>query len=413
MQSLKSEEKSLKALTVRRCTEDTDAVIEVSGEVIEITDKLEEAVTEDTEVTVNAVIEVSGEVTEITDKLEEAATEDTEVTVDTVIEVSGEVTEITDKLEEAVTEVTVDAVIEVTRDAVMDITSQSDVMELFQDFSKKLDKTVSPGDIPEVVFNNNESAVRKLFQDFSEKLDKTVNPGDIPEIVFNNNEDCSKKLDKTVNPGDIPEIVFNSNEDFSEKLDKTVNPGDIPEIVFNNNEDFSKKLDKTVGDIPETVFNNNEDFSKKLDRTVNPGDIPEIVFNNNEVTVNQSTVNITSQSDVRKLLQDSSKDMNGTVDFKPRSSLVKVTDLVRTIKVVVKRPEKDPPLPANLCEATTGDDLQVETTSMGDDKDKVTDVVDVNNNDRDCAGPHLTPETLLKRSGRDETDGGPLHGQRL
>ena len=91
----------------------------------------------------------------------------------------------------------------------------------------------------------------------------------------------------------------------------------------------------------------------------------------------------------------------------------KVTDLVRTIKVVVKKPGKDPPLAANWCEATTGDDLQVGTVSMGDDKDKITDVVDVNNNDRDCAGPHLTPETLLKRSGRDETDGDPLHGQRL
>ena len=115
------------------------------------------------------------------------------MTANAVSEVSGEVTEITGKLEEAVTEVTVDVVIEATRDAVMDINSQSDVMELVQDFSEKLDKTV--GDIPEIVFNSNEH--------FSEKLDKTVTPGHIPEIVFNNNEAFSEKLDKTVTPGHI------------------------------------------------------------------------------------------------------------------------------------------------------------------------------------------------------------------
>ena len=88
------------------------------------------------------------------------------------------------------------------------------------------------------------------------------------------------------------------------------------------------------------------------------------------------------------------------------------------IKDMVEKPGKDPPSRACLYAVVTNVDtdeneIKDMVTDVGTDKDQIVDVVEANANNRDCAGPHLTPETLLKRSGREETEGDPLQGRRL
>ena len=85
---------------------------------------------------------------------------------------------------------------------------------------------------------------------------------------------------------------------------------------------------------------------------------------------------------------------------------------------MVEKPGKDPPSCVCLYAVVTNVDtdeneIKDMVTDVGTDKDQIADVVEANANDRDCAGPHLTPETLLKQSGQEETEGDPLQGRRL
>ena len=83
---------------------------------------------------------------------------------------------------------------------------------------------------------------------------------------------------------------------------------------------------------------------------------------------------------------------------------------------MIKKPGKDPPSCACLYAVATNVDtdeneIQDMVTDVGTDRNQIADVVKTNANDRDCVGPHLTPETLLKQSGREETDGEPRRGR--
>ena len=78
----------------------------------------------------------------------------------------------------------------------------------------------------------------------------------------------------------------------------------------------------------------------------------------------------------------------------------------------VERPGKDPPSCACLYAVATNVDadeneIKNMVTDIGTDRNQIADVVKTKANDRDCVGAHLTPETLLKHSGREETDGEP------
>ena len=142
-------------------------------------------------------------------------------------------------------------------------------------------------------------------------------------------------------------------------------------------------------------------------------------------TVNQSKVNANSWNNVRNLPQDEIKDddedeiKNDDKDEIKDNDKDEIKDEADDeIKDMVEKPGKDPPSRAGLYAVVTNVDtdeneIKDMVTDVGTDKDQIVDVVEANANNRDCAGPHLAPETLLKRSGREETEGDPLQGRSL
>ena len=330
-------------------------------------------------------------------------------------------TENTDKIEGAVTKVTVDAVMIVTRS---DSPHQSKIVvnsnETFSErskivFHKSSTEVPKSPQTSKIVFHrsstesNKKNFYKKVNQtkfnkkNFFKKLDGTVNHEDVPEIVVTHNEVTVNTVHQpTSYPGCLEVILWMPLALAASTIGSLgaaalgFQPGDLETTLALDALPLGLNLRQLLGT---TALGSK---SGKLETTLALDALP-------------LDLNLGQSLGTAALGYQTGK-WETTLWFCARLYAV-ATDVdtdenEHKDRDEVERPGKDPPSCACLYAVATNVDadeneIKNMVTDIGTDRNQITDVVKTKANDRDYVGAHLTPETLLKHSGREETNGEP------